>query len=146
MTFVPNPEIIHGHVAVYFMALQTKEYWQDAVSCLQTFMQDKVFGPRQVVHLHLHVHDAMFHSINMQGAESKASNVSSSRIRSSLIGLGVRRIHRKTLVLFVTSSPCKVIFCLLFYLPLRTVFNRIFWSLSKFGFCSLWLRSRFWSR
>lgn len=96
LTFVPDPEITYGHVAVYFMALQTKEYWQDAVSCLQTFMQDKVFGPRQVVRLHLHVHDAMFHSINMQGAESGASNVSSSRIGSSLIDLRVKRLHRDT--------------------------------------------------
>lgn len=49
-----------------------KEYWQDAVCCLQTFMQDLVFCLGQVVHLHLPVHDAMFHSIYMQGAGSAA--------------------------------------------------------------------------
>lgn len=44
--FVPDPEIIHARVAMYFMALQTKDYWQDIVCRLQTFMQEKPFGLR----------------------------------------------------------------------------------------------------
>lgn len=113
LTFVPDPEITHSRLAVYFVALQTIEYWQDAVCCLQTFTQDKVFCPRRVVHLHLHVHDAMFHSIYMQGGRGQllnASNIASSRRRSSLIGLRVRCIHGKTLVIFLHLNHVKLIF------------------------------------
>lgn len=63
--FVPDPEIIHARVVMYFMARLTKSYWQDGGCCLQTFMQEKLFGLRQGVHLH--VYDAVFLSIHMSG-------------------------------------------------------------------------------
>lgn len=56
--FVPDPEIIHARVVMYFMARLTKGYWQDGGCCLQTFMQEKLFGLRQGVHLH--VYDVCF--------------------------------------------------------------------------------------
>lgn len=73
LMFVTDPEIIHARVVMYFMAPQTKDYWQDIVCCLQTFMQEKPFGLRQGIHLH--VHDAALQLIIAlgRGQLSKAS-------------------------------------------------------------------------
>lgn len=63
--FVPDPEIIHARVVMYFMARLTKGYWQDVGCCLQTFMQEKLFGLRRGIHPH--VCDAVFRLIHMFG-------------------------------------------------------------------------------
>lgn len=61
--FVRDPEIIHAHGAMYFMAWLTKSYWQDVICCLQTFVEGKLFGQRREIHLHVFDAVRLFHML-----------------------------------------------------------------------------------